>query len=359
MAQSAELTDILVRHQVFVSRLASGEVRKFETFLREMDRALRLELSGDDLTEFSRRRLERLLREVDELLVGIFDDHNAALLKELQEFAEHEAAFSSRALTATIPEFEAVLPAVPQIRAAVLSNPLSVRGPSGGQLLQSFIEDWTAAERKAITGIIRRGVFEGQTNQEIIRAIRGTRALRYADGALNVTQRHAAAVVRTAVQHVSTVARAETFKRNEDIVKKVGWVSTLDNRTCPRCGALDGAEFPIDKGPRPPLHPQCRCTTIPILPDRLRHLNRGATRASKGAEGGRQVSAAETYYEWLKRQPAAFQDEAIGPIRAKLLRDGGLSATRFAALQLDKQFSPMTLEQMKALEPLAFARAGL
>ncbi|MFP3663054.1 hypothetical protein SB768_31970, partial [Burkholderia sp. SIMBA_043] len=58
-------------------------------------------------------------------------------------------------------------------------------------------------------------------------------------------------------------------------------------------------------------------------------------------------------------QPAAFQDATLGPVRGKLFRDGGLTAERFAALQLDKNFKPLTLDQLKELEPLAFERARL
>jgi hypothetical protein len=71
------------------------------------------------------------------------------------------------------------------------------------------------------------------------------------------------------------------------------------------------------------------------------------------------VRADLSYYDWLKQQPAAFQDKAIGPVRAKLFREGGLSVERFAELQLDRNFAPLTLTQMKVLEPLAFERAGL
>ncbi|MNT13393.1 hypothetical protein D3C72_1483620 [compost metagenome] len=84
-----------------------------------------------------------------------------------------------------------------------------------------------------------------------------------------------------------------------------------------------------------------------------------ATRASIGDGGAQQVRADLSYYDWLKQQPAAFQDRAIGPVRAKLLREGGLSVARFAELQLDRNFAPLTLVQMKALEPLAFEKARL
>lgn len=52
-------------------------------------------------------------------------------------------------------------------------------------------------------------------------------------------------------------------------------------------------------------------------------------------------------------------DIAIGTTRAKLLRSGGLSAERFAELQLGTNFQPLTLDEMRRLEPKAFARAGI
>ena len=77
-----------------------------------------------------------------------------------------------------------------------------------------------------------------------------------------------------------------------------------------------------------------------MLDDAFDILDKGATQASKGEEGGQQVSADLTYYEWLKTQPAGFQDAAIGPVRGKLLRNGGLSADRFSELQLGQNFQP-------------------
>lgn len=46
-------------------------------------------------------------------------------------------------------------------------------------------------------------------------------------------------------------------------------------------------------------------------------------------------------------------------MRGKLFRDGGLTPERFAAFQLDKNFKPLTLDQLKELEPVAFSKADL
>jgi len=84
-------------------------------------------------------------------------------------------------------------------------------------------------------------------------------------------------------------------------------------------------------------------------------LDEGATRSSASGY----VDGDLTYYEWLKTQPEAFQDSAIGPTRGKLLRDGGLTAEEFARLNLGRNFEPLTLEEMRKLEPTAFQRAGI
>jgi hypothetical protein len=105
----------------------------------------------------------------------------------------------------------------------------------------------------------------------------------------------------------------------------------------------------------PPAHINCRSDVVAVLPKEYDFLDKGATQASQFGP----VDADETYFSWLKKQPAKFQDAAIGPVRGKLLRNGGLSADRFAKMRLDKNFKPLNLEQMQKLEPLAFERAGI
>ena len=184
----------------------------------------------------------------------------------------------------------------------------------------------------------------------MIRAIRGTRANKYKDGLLAITSRNAEAVVRTSMQHVANGARMEMWAANDELIDGYRWVSTLDGRTSVQCRSLDGQTFRLGKGPTPPIHIRCRSTTIP----EIKGVELGdTTRASKDGP----VSASDSYYDWLKKQPDAFQDDVLGPERGKLLRDGGLTAKRFSELQLDKNFRPMTLAEMRKKEPLAFEKA--
>jgi SPP1 gp7 family putative phage head morphogenesis protein len=353
------LTDAFIQHQVRIQGLTVTEVKKFAPFLKRIDADIRDRLSGDELTAYSRRRLLRLLTSLDGTLADVFGDYQSILTKDLYALAVHEAGFTAGTMGAHIEGVDFDVPTASQLRAAIKTRPLSVRGPDGGKVLDTLIEDWTKKERSAVTNVIRRGVVEGQTNSDIVKAIRGTKAKQYSDGILSTTDRNARAIVHTAVQHVSCTARQETFDANSDVVKGVKWVSTLDQHTCVVCRTLDGTVYAIDAGPRPPIHIADRCCVVPVLDKEFEKYSKGAWRPAVANGEATQVDASESYYEWLSRQTAAFQDETLGPIRGRLFRKGGLSPKRFSELMLDRNFKPLTLDEMRAIEEAAFKKAGL
>ena len=74
----------------------------------------------------------------------------------------------------------------------------------------------------------------------------------------------------------TTLARTETMKAfnqgaltqyDKHGITEVEWLTAHDERTCDECGPLDGERFPIDGAPDMPLHPNCRCTVLPVIPD--------------------------------------------------------------------------------------------
>ena len=82
--------------------------------------------------------------------------------------------------------------------------------------------------------------------------------------------------------------------------------------------ARDGEVFPIDEGPRPPAHFNCRSVMVPVLDgEKVEGMRPAVTADSIGT-----VPATTTYDEWLRQQPASFQDEVLGPGKAELFRKG-------------------------------------
>lgn len=355
----SSLADVMLRHHVALQRLSADEITKVDGFLDQIAIELQRRLSGDELTQLARSRLERALERLSEYLAETLGSFQQDIMKDLASIADHEAAFNVQALNNLSVETDFTAPTALQIRTLAFDSPLLVQGPDGGKLLKSFVKGWTNTEKARVTNAIRLGVATGQTNSQIARGIRGTAALKYNDGLLAVSKRNADTIVHTAIQHVSQAGRTAVFTANDDIVEGERWISTLDVRTCPRCGALDQQVFPLGKGPRPALHPRCRCVTTPVFKEQFAFLQKGGTRPSVGDAGAKSVPAGTTFYNWLKTQPRSFVEFTLGPTRAKLLLDGELSASRFSQLQLDKRFMPMTLQEMVRLDPLAFDRAGV
>tara|TARA_R110000803_G_scaffold112299_2_gene180663 strand:- start:544 stop:1632 length:1089 start_codon:yes stop_codon:yes gene_type:complete len=362
MPQKSLIT-ISTRHQSHYERLKSAEVKKFDDFLIKMDKDIRDKLSGSNLTDFTVKRLNAKIKQIGSLMNGTLDDYKKVWKESVKEAAVYEAGFESRALGQVVEGVNFTLPSDNQIAAAVFSTPLGdIGGASGGSLLDAFFDDMSATQVKRIEGAIRMGYAQGETTAQVVRRIRGTKAGGFKDGILAITKRNADAVARTALQHAASQAREEVWRQNSDIVEKVKWVSALDSKTSAICRSLDGQEFPIDKGIRPPAHVNCRSAVVGVLNNKWEDIfNKGATRSARDPKTGKvgSVKAKTTYYDWMKNQPAKVQDSIVGKSRGKLLRNGGISSERFAELQMGKNFEPLTLDEMRKLDPVAFEKAGL
>lgn len=356
---SDELIAISVRNQVLLERLKMGEHKKFAPFLKRIEREVRNRISDEGDTITTKKRLNVLLSDVQQIQKDIYKEYVAQLNGDLGAIAVSQSEMEARAYNTVAVDYEANIPAPEQVLAAVRLNPLQIKDYAGDPLIEPYMRDWSRKETARVTSAIQQGFYQGQTNAEITRAIRGTKALNYRDGILDISNRSARTLVRTSVQHAASQARQATMKANSDLIKGYEWVSTLDSRTSQVCQSLSGRRFDVGDGPMPPIHPNCRSVVTSVLSEEFDFLDEGATRASKGAEGGKQVNADTTYYSWLKTQPVAFQNAAIGTSRATLLRNGGLTSDGFARLSLGKNFNPLTLDEMRRLEPAVFEKAGL
>lgn len=346
------------RHAVYVNRYAGGLSQEFLPFLERLKISVNNSLMNAN-TELSGRRLKALINEISAIQSGIYTEYSEDLLGQLELFSFNEGDFEIDNLDDVIMSngVNLVRPADSQLWAAATQNPLIFTNSNNTSLLEPMISNWSASEINRVSGIITTGFATGQTNQQIAQMITGK------NGTLNKqTLRNNKTIVRTATNHVSSMARDRTMQENSDIVIGYEWISTLDDRTSTTCRSLDGQEFKFkDKGykPKPPAHPNCRSATAPVLDNRYAIDDSDATRASKGSKGGKQVDANMTYYSFLKSQPKSFQDDVLGPTRSALLRNGGLTADEFARLSVDQKFRPLTLDEMKAKNPMAFVKAGI
>jgi len=349
------LMDVNTRHQVHIESHRAHIAASFQKFLKGMRRDIETRLLPKDLTEYSRVRMENMLDHVRGDLKDRYGKYYGVWREQIVDFAEYDAEFQGKTMKELF-DIDFDLPSRAQLRSAVLSSPLTgIKGPNNGMTLREFYADWAGRRSAQIEGVISRGYYQGLTTAQIVREVIGTKSAHYNDGELARSYRDMETMTRTAVQHAATQARVETLRENDDVVSGLQVVATLDDRTSLLCMSMDGKILDLDTQNLPPYHPGCRSTVVPVLKPPFDELGAGGTRIAKGPDGSEVVPAETTYFEWLKTRPAEFQDSALGPRRAELLRNGGLTAERFSELNLGRNFEPRTLEEIRRLEPAAFA----
>lgn len=332
------------------------------------------------------RRMEALLEAMTTLRTSAWKDANTLLLDEMAELGYQEPIHMSGVLQAVVPVVvETVLPPARQLRAIVNSRPFD------GALLKDWAAGLQREDIRRIHGAIQLGMVAGEGTDSIVRRVIGTNALHGTDGVLQMTRRQVEAITRTAVQHVANSARNDFMQENADILASEMFVATLDSRTTPVCRANDGKVFGVGKGPRPPLHIACRSLRVasfngevlgqrPAKASTTKQLLREYADEKKISRVGKrddlprgtkgdydnwarkrvrqltgQVPRATNYQTWLKGQTNTFQDDILGPTRAKLFRDGGLTLDKFVAAN----GSELNLSQLASKHASAFRAAGI
>lgn len=85
--------------------------------------------------------------------------------------------------------------------------------------------------------------------------------------AINGNRSAADRIVRTELTRIQNAAAADTYKAAG--IEKYEYSAVDDDRTSEECAALDGKIFRLDEAVVgenfPPIHPNCRCTIIPIV----------------------------------------------------------------------------------------------
>ena len=365
-----KLQSASISHQVDLQHYSNAEVAKIIALLNRVDADLAAQLAaalerlGPD--RFTVQYLETILGSVRELNAQAYASVAQQLTTDLEALAEYELTYQQQLFTATIPapvlsEVPLVATSLAQVRAAAFSRPFQ------GRLLSEWLTDVESGRAALIRDSIRIGIVEGQTNDQIVRRIMGLRSNGYEDGLLNRSRRDIEAVVRTAVSHVAQGARDAFYQANDDMVKGVKWLSTLDGRTSEPCRLRDGLEYtnethrpighsvPWLSGPGR-LHWQCRSTSTPII-KAWEELGLTAEEIGEGTRASMdgQVPESTTYGDWLKGQPAARQDEVLGPTRGKLFRSGGLELDRF----YNDKGKYLTLDELRDRDAQAFERVGI
>lgn len=354
MNQNERLLDASIGHAVDIQTYGTTLVRRVIALLNRVDPDLVAQVvrARESLPEdsFTVQRLDALLASVRRLNSQSYQQAYGLVERELEELADLEVTWQ----TAQIAQAPGVAMAAvdsEQVAAAALSRPFQ------GRLLREWMSGLEAEKAATIRDAIRIGYIEGQTTDQIVRRIRGTKSAGYADGLLEINRKNAQSIVLTAVNHTSNFAANAVYEANADVVKAVKYSAVLDTRTTPVCRGRDGNLYPLGaKRPSLPAHIRCRSNYVPVLKSfREMGIDADDFTATQRASMDGQVPGDLTYNDWLKRQSAARQDEVLGVTKAKLFRTGELTLDRFIA----RDGAELTLAQLRQKYPDVFKKADL
>lgn len=406
MATSNEqIFDAAVRRQVNLQRFSKQEARKFIKTLNEADRELAKAITkragGLAANDFTTKRWQAMRTEIGRIRRSALRSIGKDLTEDLADLAVLEADFAAASLSRAVPvELNFATPAPAQLRA--IATERAFGGAEVARTVTEWFVDLEQADTGRIMGQIQAGIAQGETMPQIQRRV---------SQVTDLTRQNAEAITRTGINGVSNAAREEFFRENDDVILGLRWTSTLDGRTSAICRARDGHFAPVGEGSnenlpepriagtptRPPAHVGCRSLMVAVLDSdgvadkmperptvrdartrRQREIDfRKEAKASVGKKEWSRMSRDErnelirarrrewarenvgmvpgetTYDEWLRRQDKEFQNEVLGPTKAKKFREG----TRMDQF-VDHSGRELTIDELEDVSPAGPAAAA-
>jgi len=343
MPVNDRIFDFQVAQQIRWLRLGNRTLAQILRTMTRLDGAIETQLRSASLGDgtFRRRQLQAMRSQIADLQRAWHNNElRPFMTKTLDEVrglaARGEADMLRRVMSPVLRArpggalgvIDVVTPNVGALNA--LSDPSHLRNMINGSSMTEWFDQLRENDVRRTWRRISEGVLSGETTDQITRGVNGSRALRYRDGVREVSRRGVGTLVRTSINHAQNAGRELVWNANADLINGIQWVSTLDTRTTPICRARDGQVYGLEEGPRPPAHPNCRSTTIPVTKswEELGLNSADLTPGTRASMNG-QVPRNMTYYEWLNRQSADVQREAVGPSRFRMWKEGGVRPERF------------------------------
>lgn len=349
------LMDRSVRHAIYLTRVAGGEAawvrQQMPAFQKSLERRIQPYIThlspGSVLSSDDINRLEQISNIVDRETKSFFDTLYNQHEERMRAFANREIRFENKLFNEIIPMERAFKqPTDTYIRTLLGKDPI------GGTTVRGWFDKISANAHVRINDQLRQGLIAGESTNDLMRRIRGTRENKFTDGIISRSGRDAENIVRTGVMNASNQAREAFHKENQEVIKGYQIVLTLDDRTCLVCvDAENSNPYELHSPPHPPLHLLCRCVQVPILKSweelgftELEEIDPGMRASMDG-----QVPETQTYSEWLANQSPERQKEILGARRFESYQKG-MPVERF--VDDGRILKVSELDQLEGLEPV-------
>lgn len=377
MPSQADLfADFSTAHAWTILRVAAGQRTKALAILIDLETDLADRISKANPSTAKAKALAAFLADTQKIVSSTYLLLSESQGKDLEEIAAAEGLATAKALNHSIGV---------DLFSNTIDPGLLEQLAHGPTVLGAPAADWWEGQSRQLqqqfAAQMRMGILTGETNDQLIRRIRGD-AKTGEGGIMKVKRHQAEALVRTSVMSVSNAARLKSYEALAGTtIKGISWLSTLDSRTTHICKALDRKRWrfpdyqPVghDKAfPGPTAHMNCRSTQTAItyswselsgkkikaldnqtlqaaIDKRLTEEGKtpeqvAAALARARASMDGQVPSVSTFEDWASSKGSAYLDKILGPGRAYLYNAGKIT---FSDLT-DQTNRPLTIEQLKA-----------
>lgn len=339
-----QLFDDLVHNAIAVGRYSNQQAQDMVALLNKADADITAKLiKWGESGRYTPARLRAILAEIKLTLADTYGEASDSLKTEMMAFAEHSAEVAAATVATQMPLNRKPFGVTAEQMKAILSTEPIRIGANQALLFGDLFKSLSLAKEQKIRGAVQLGMVEGESIQQIVQRLTGTKANRFADGVNAVSRRDLYNITHSVVQHTSNQAAAAMMQNNSEVVKGFLSIVTLDSKSCMFCVNASYKEYKLtDTGPI--WHIGCRCFRAPILRTwKELGFDREELKAGGRATSTGVVSSDISFNDWLKTAPVKTQIELLGPTRQKMFANG-MKTDKFT----DASGKLYTLEQLKA-----------
>ena len=351
---SDKIADDLVDRQISVLRAAEGLSQKIIAEFEKAENAILAKLNRMDLTSFTRQRTIEALNQVRRIAAEFSKTAYETMRNDSSKIAQLVASRTAGDLNDlfNVDVFN------PTLSANSIKRILDDNSIIGGQTAKDYWSRQPNLITDAYSQVIRTGLVTGASKADMLKQVVESDKLALTKGQIKT-------MVRTSVMEVANSARLDMYRDNNDLVKGIVWLSTLDSRTSAICRGLDGLTWTLDYKPightipfpGSTAHYNCRSTQLPLLrsfaelagknEDLAAKLDDAMSKGTRASMDG-QVPKDLTYNDWLKTKSKDFAIGVLGPARYELWQSGELSMRDM----LSQSGNSLTIPELEtALEP--------
>lgn len=368
------LMDDFTGQTVDIMRIEAGMRKKILGMMKQLEIDLVTQIQNIDptavsATSFRLARLQALLKQTRETIKTAYRGMRKTLTGDLTEIAMSENVMTRETLNSVLAVDIATV-AFP--RSVALS--LARKTPIEGAVVSEWWSRQAASLRRSFSDQLSIGLLAGETNNQLVQRIRGkatgkrntffigdTKKIysEFSGGIMDVGTNQAKALVRTSINSVAQEARLETFKDNSGIIKGVSASVTFDLKTSDICIGRSGMAWTLEGKPMnsitnisfpgsPAWHWNCRTQLSGVtkswkeLSQRNQSMLGRSPKNLKASMDG-QVSADQTYEQWLRKKSVKDQKEVLGIAKQKLWKQRKINFRELT----DQSGNSLTIEQLK------------